>query len=58
MEIGGGALAGWSAGAWLPSTGKKRRLRGSGWQPLSLSLYLSRSVIAEDCRGRGVASAG
>ena len=31
----------WSAGAWLPSTGKKRRLRGSGALSLSLSLCLS-----------------
>ena len=50
----------WSAGARLPSTGKKRRLRGSVSLSLSLSLsvclYLSRP--AEDCRGRGVASAG
>lgn len=35
VEAGGGALAGWSAGAWLPSTEKKRRWRGSGWSPLS-----------------------
>lgn len=41
--------------------GKKRHSRGSGWQPFSLSLslfYLSRPVIAVDCRGRGIVSAG
>lgn len=51
----------WSAGAWLPSTGKKRHQRGNGWQPpppLSLCLYLSHPVTAVDCRGRGVISAG
>lgn len=48
VEAGGGALAGWSAGAWLPSTEKKRRWRGSGWSPLSLSLFLPLSPC--DCQ--------
>lgn len=35
----------WSAGAWLPATGKKRRLRGSDSLSLSLSVFTSLALL-------------
>lgn len=59
-EIGGGVLAAGLQGPGCSSTRKKRHLRSSGWQrpSLSLCIFTSLALIAEDCRGRGVASAG